>query len=134
MGEAVKILADIGLRGEYDFYAYMEGDIEIPATTFEFWQEHVHALWRNGYFLQPYRIHSQGTTNALTDCFCLEASAECVTKLPDGPCGLGRLVESTCGAGHNMQTRSVYIHPRNPYSASFLLNKERMQEYLLSQR
>jgi len=41
--------------GNYDFYFYIEGDILVPPSSFEFWQKHVDRLHRRGYLLQAHR-------------------------------------------------------------------------------
>lgn len=114
--EAVRVLKERGRAGNYENYAYLEGDIAIPASTFSFWRLNVDAFHRKGFLLTTHRVHQWANVDVLTDCFS-----------GFGPCGRAFIVNP---ANQTCSEDFVYIKPKNPYSACFLMSKEQFAEYI----
>jgi len=53
---------------QYDYYVYLEDDIEMPAATFDFWARHVDGLFRQAYVLVPHREEPFAGKQKLTEC------------------------------------------------------------------
>jgi len=107
----------------YDYYMYMEDDIEIPATTFNFWRKHVSHLYSRGFILSPLRVEPQ--TKLLSDCF---------DSFGSNCSGVTCPVVDTEGPSSSFLTaqEKIFVKMPNPYSASFLMNKEQFMDYLAS--
>jgi len=123
--EAIRVLKQMGGQEAYTHYAYLEGDIAIPATTFNMWWEHNEGLYARGYLLVTHRRHFNAQKQEfITDC----------SGNPTGPCG-----EPLWDKGQSSETcptnRSIFwVRPFNSYNANFLMNHAQFQEYLASEQ
>jgi len=93
---------------QFDYYMYIEDDLDINSSTFVFWRENVEGLYKRGYLLLPYRTETDGAS--LTDCFdvaCMERTE----------------------ALRDRASEEVYLRPDNPYAGCWFMTKEQFRDY-----
>lgn len=138
--EAIYVLRSAGLAGErgciaegaantarvcrtaFDYYLYIEGDIEIPLETFQFWVRHVDYLFESGYVLSPYRVENNSKNQLiLTDCFMVGCASKTMPMLDFNPERQGLYTNAT---------DRIYLQPLNPYTAGFIMNRAQFLAYV----
>jgi len=113
-----------GACGElrYDYYMYLEGDIRMPASTFEFWATHVDGLFRQAYILVPHREEPFAGQQKLTECIR--------NHLVDHLAQTKVLRDAKGGADlYQDEAERVYLQPPVPYSACLLLSRWQFEVY-----
>jgi hypothetical protein len=51
----------------YQYYMYLEADMEIPVSTFNFWASHTARLWSHGFWLRPHRREVHRGSDVVTE-------------------------------------------------------------------
>mmetsp|Transcript_50358 Transcript_50358/g.93129 ORF Transcript_50358/g.93129 Transcript_50358/m.93129 type:complete len:414 (+) Transcript_50358:104-1345(+) len=139
--EAVGILRKVALTGrmpgndtfdlsgphltelEYDYFMYWEGDMEIPADSFNFWRMHVEDLYDRGYLLLPYRLEVwRGSGSVIFTDWVSPGEHTCgYAYFDDRP---------PAGTEYEDFRDSVYVRILcNPYAAGWMLTKRLFLEY-----
>eukprot|EP00971_Amphidinium_carterae_P308815 6136410-Amphidinium_carterae.1 len=102
---------------------YWEGDIEIPADSFNFWRMHVENMWDRGYLLLPYRLEVWSATGKVIFTDWVGPENVCGTPHYDD--------QPAAGTRYEDFRDSVYVRIRcNPYAAGFMLTKRLFKEFV----
>eukprot|EP00418_Pyrodinium_bahamense_P034453 CAMPEP_0179153824 /NCGR_PEP_ID=MMETSP0796-20121207/74827_1 /TAXON_ID=73915 /ORGANISM="Pyrodinium bahamense, Strain pbaha01" /LENGTH=600 /DNA_ID=CAMNT_0020855143 /DNA_START=245 /DNA_END=2047 /DNA_ORIENTATION=+ len=106
----------------YDYYIYLEGDIEMPAESFEFWAKHVDGLFRQAYVLVPHREEPFEGQQKLTECI----RSPMVDHLAQT-----RALKDTVGADelYPDPRDRIYLQPPVPYTACLLMSRWQFEVY-----
>jgi len=104
----------------HDVYVYMEGDIIIPSSSFNFWHKHAEYLYSKGHVLMPLRSELRLGKEVLSDCF----GERCRWK---------SLVLQDRNGPHKLYPNvsdRFYLKMTNAYSASWMLTHKQFKDYL----
>eukprot|EP00927_Polykrikos_kofoidii_P067251 TRINITY_DN62763_c0_g1_i1.p1 TRINITY_DN62763_c0_g1~~TRINITY_DN62763_c0_g1_i1.p1 ORF type:complete len:386 (-),score=41.98 TRINITY_DN62763_c0_g1_i1:247-1404(-) len=126
----------------FDFYFYLEGDIELPRSSFDFWRKHVDAVHARGFLLMPYRIQrhrvlsdyfSEGCGHCMSEVRPMWA-ASMAAELPLVDFGNATTPwqEATRQALFHMD--HVYFLQSNPYAGSWLMTCQQFHIYVKRRR